>query len=116
MTGIRTGRVRLLGAIVLAGAVAACQTAKPSRGPWFAQDYTCAHCHGVERGSASPDPEAPTFAAIVNREGVTADTLTASFSHAHARIDPDIMVIPQPMMDELVAYMLSLQDPKYRSR
>jgi hypothetical protein len=114
MPGIRAMQIHVLGAIVLSGAVAACQTTKPSRGPWFAQDYSCAGCHAIKRGRASPDPDAPPFVAIVNQEGVTADTLAWLMGDFNAH--DNRLRVPPPQLDELVAYMLTLQDPKYRPR
>jgi len=119
MVGVGSREIHSFAVIVLAGAAVACQpmspiatsgTAKPGRGAWFAQEYTCAGCHAVERGGVSRDRSAPPFGDIVNREEVTASTLVASIHNAHKEMTFD----PQSMLDELVAHMLTLQDPKYR--
>lgn len=74
----------------------------------------CGSCHAVTPGTLSPLPQAPTFAAIANREGLTRETLTAYLRDAHNY--PDIMDVG--LTDEdvrlVVDYMLSLEDPDYR--
>lgn len=74
----------------------------------------CGSCHAVTPGTLSPLPQAPTFPAIANREGLTRETLTAYLRDAHNY--PDIMDVG--LTDEdvhlVVDYMLSLKDPGYR--
>lgn len=75
----------------------------------------CGSCHAVTPGELSPLPQAPTFPAIANRDGLTRKTLTAYLRDAHNY--PDIMDVG--LTDEdvtlVVDYMLSLQDPDYRA-
>ncbi len=75
----------------------------------------CGSCHAVAPGSLSPLPQAPTFPAIANREGLTRATLTTYLNDAHNY--PDIMDVG--LTDEdvslVVDYMLSLRDPDYRT-
>ncbi|WP_370178034.1 cytochrome c [Alteriqipengyuania sp.] len=75
----------------------------------------CGSCHAVAPGTLSPLPQAPTFPAIANREGLTRATLTAYLRDAHNY--PDIMDVGLDDEDvRLVAdYMISLQDPDYRA-
>ncbi len=115
-------------------ALAACQTSQPAPPPAlttgeaqraaFAEtdedgvpmlvNAMCGSCHAVTPGDVSPLPQAPTFPAIANREGLTRETLTAYLRDAHNY--PDIMDVG--LTDEDVAlvteYMVSLQDPDYR--
>ena len=74
----------------------------------------CGSCHAVTPDTLSPLPEAPTFPAIANREGLTRETLTAYLRDAHNY--PDIMDVGLDDEDvRLVAdYMVSLKDPNYR--
>ena len=74
----------------------------------------CGSCHAVAPGTLSPLPQAPTFPAIANREGLTRETLTTYLRDAHNY--PDIMDVG--LTDEdvtlVVDYMMSLKDPDYR--
>lgn len=74
----------------------------------------CGSCHAVTPGTLSPLPQAPTFPAIANREGLTRETLTAYLRDAHNY--PDIMDVGLDDEDvRLVAdYMISLKDPDYQ--
>ena len=74
----------------------------------------CGSCHAVTPGTLSPLPQAPTFPAIANREGLTRETLTAYLRDAHNY--PDIMDVGLNDADvALVAdYVVSLKDPDYR--
>jgi mono/diheme cytochrome c family protein len=85
-----------------------------ARGHALAQ-ASCASCHGVARHSTlSPDPRAPSFPTIVNRQGLTAQTLAAWLRDAHNYpAEMDIQLDPASL-DDLVAYMLTLRDPAYR--
>jgi mono/diheme cytochrome c family protein len=69
---------------------------------------TCAECHGVRRGEASPNPEAPPFAKIATTSGMTAAALTAALSTIH-RAMPDLIINRADRAD-LIAYILSLKD------
>lgn len=84
-----------------------------SRGHDFAQ-ASCAACHAIGSGSISPNPQAPPFEAVVNKEGLTANTLSSWLSDAHNYpSEMDFQLDPQKL-DALVEYMLTLRDPTYR--
>lgn len=75
---------------------------------------SCAACHAIGAGSISPNPKAPPFKTVVNKEGLTASTLSSWLRDAHNypsemdfQLDPD-------KLDALVEYMLTLRDPTYR--
>ena len=115
--------------------LAACQSAEPAQPVASTSDATsanalaetdadgvpmlvgavCGSCHAVTPGTLSPLPQAPTFPAIANREGLTRETLTTYLRDAHNY--PDIMDVG--LTDEDVAlvvdYMISLKDPDYRA-
>jgi len=75
---------------------------------------SCGGCHAVGRRSVSPNPQAPPFAAIVNQEGLTRNTLAAWLRNAHNYPDEMKFSLEPRQVDELVAYMLTLRDPNYR--
>ena len=113
---------RFHGPIALAAAAAACQplppagegaAATPHPGLAFAQG-SCGGCHAVERRSVSPNPNALPFAAIVNQQGVTANTLAAWLRNAHNYPAEMKVTLEGRKIDDLVAYMLTLRDPNYR--
>lgn len=70
--------------------LAACQQGTPrapvsaglaAQGQAFAQ-VSCSGCHGIEREQRSPT-SAPSFAVIVNQEGVSSETLSVWLRGAH---------------------------------
>lgn len=85
-----------------------------SRGHAFAQ-ATCASCHAVEIDStASPNPRAPPFPAIVNQEGLTTETLSTWLNDAHNYPGEMEFELEPSRVDDLVSYMLTLRDPAYK--
>ena len=85
-----------------------------SRGQAFAQ-ATCSACHAIGRGSAaSPNSKSPEFTAIVNQQGLTAETLSLWLRGAHNYPSEMDFQLDPSKVDDLVAYMLTLRDPKYR--
>jgi mono/diheme cytochrome c family protein len=85
-----------------------------SRGHAFAQ-ASCAACHAVARGStSSPNPNAPAFAAIVNQQGLTAETLSSWLRDAHNYPSEMEFQLDSSRADDLVAYMVTLRDPNYK--
>lgn len=101
----------------------ACQTRLPPdrsastakyRGHEYAQ-ATCSSCHAISPGStSSPNPQAPPFASIVNTEGLSRQTLNSWLRDAHNYPGEMIVQVDERMIDDLVTYMLTLQDPRYR--
>ena len=74
----------------------------------------CGGCHAVERYDLSPNPEAPPFAAIVNREGLTRETLATWLRDAHNYPEEMDFFLYEQEVDTLVEHMLTLRDPEYR--
>jgi mono/diheme cytochrome c family protein len=87
--------------------------ATASPGHAFAR-ASCSGCHAVERYGASPNPDAPTFAAIANQTGLTEETLTFWLGDAHNYPAEMAFSLGSREVDDLVAYMLTLRDPTYR--
>ena len=73
----------------------------------------CAGCHAVGVGT-SPRREAPSFEDVVNTPGLTPDTPKPWLRDSHNY--PEIMnfTIAPEQIDDLAAYMLTLNDPSYR--
>lgn len=83
------------------------------RGQAFAQ-ARCSACHAITAQGIPPNPESPPFAAVVNRPGITRDTLRQFLRDSHNfpgamnfRVEPE-------QIDDLADYMLTLQTPGYR--
>jgi mono/diheme cytochrome c family protein len=120
MPGVGNKGPLVLG-LALAGAAAACQplspageiTAETRPGLAFAK-ASCGGCHAIDRRSVSPNPNALPFAAIVNQEGLTGNTLAAWLRNAHNYPDEMKFSLDGHKVDDLVAYMLTLRDPNYR--
>ena len=120
MPGVRNKGLLVLG-LALAGVAAGCQplspagevAAGPHPGQAFAQS-SCGGCHAIDRRSVSPNTNAPPFAAIVNQEGLTGNTLAAWLRNAHNYPDEMKFSLDGHKVDDLVAYMITLRDPNYR--
>ena len=103
-------------------ALGACQnilSGEPARstvalsGQAFAQS-SCGGCHAIVSDRTSPNSNAPPFPAIVNQEGLTAETLSHWLRGAHNYPSEMDFSLNERQVDELVAYMLTLRDPNYR--
>ena len=79
----------------------------------FAQ-ASCGGCHAVGRYGASPNPNAPPFAGIVNQPGLTEETLSSWLRDAHNYPEEMEFYLERREVDELVAYMITLRDTNYR--
>lgn len=114
-------RVRRAFAVLTLLGLAACQTT-PDSGSAPAVDAdtlafaqaACGGCHAVEPNALSPNRDAPEFPAIVNRPGLNSETLTRWLVDAHNYPEEMDFDLDQPQVEELVDYMLSLQNPEYR--
>ena len=114
----RSHRENALKPLILAGlafAAAACQsvppeqrTATPAQGLLIAQN-SCSDCHQVRRTGSSPNPDAPTFASIVSRDGLTPDTLSGWLHDSHNYPAEMGFQLDRYETDALVAYMMRLR-------
>jgi mono/diheme cytochrome c family protein len=84
-----------------------------ARGHAFAQ-ATCGGCHAIGRSGHSSYSDAPPFAAIVNHEGLTRETLSTWLRGAHNFPREMDFYLNDEHVRALVAYMLTLRDPHYR--
>lgn len=75
---------------------------------------SCQGCHSVRLHLPSPNPAAPGFADIANLEGLTPNTLGAFLRDAHNYPDEMQMTLTPREIEDIVAYVLTLQDPNYR--
>ena len=69
----------------------------------------CGECHGVTAFAVSPHPEAPGFANIASRPGITRETLTTFLADAHnypAQMDVDL---DEGDISVVARYMLTLR-------
>jgi mono/diheme cytochrome c family protein len=82
-----------------------------ARGLAFAQE-TCAGCHAVTPGAASPNPAAPRFDTIARMPGMTTMALNVWLYSAHPTM-PNIAVTPAEARD-LSAYLQSLKGDDVR--
>jgi mono/diheme cytochrome c family protein len=87
--------------------------APPAAGLAFAQ-ASCGGCHAIGRYGASPNPSSPPFAGIVNQPGLTAATLSTWLRDAHNYPEEMEFYLEGREVDDLVAYMMTLRDAKYR--
>lgn len=84
-----------------------------ARGLAFAQQH-CSGCHAVSAGRRySPNVDAPTFESVVNTPGLTGATIKPWLQKSHNF--PDVMnfAIDPDQIDDLAAYMISLQRSDY---
>ena len=118
----REGVLKLYRVLGVALTVGACQPMAAPEAPEsianpeglaFAE-ASCGGCHSIVRHGTSPNPSAPTFAGIVNQEGLTAEALSSWLLEAHNYPEEMEFYLDQQEVDELVAYMLTLRDPNYR--
>jgi mono/diheme cytochrome c family protein len=66
----------------------------------------CSGCHQTGGGGESPNPRAPTFGEIVDRPGMTAESLRAILRDSHNfPIEMGFQLEPH-QVDSLVAYMV----------
>lgn len=111
-------------AIVLALAVitAACQTyrSEPAQvaagadpDPPAFVEAACGGCHAVEPPFLSPNPHAPSFEAIANREGLTRDTLGAWLADAHNYPEDMDFDLEPEHVEQIAAYMVTLRREDY---
>lgn len=88
---------------------------KPSSEGYAVARNSCATCHAIDAGSwSSPNPDAPPFSAIVNKQGLTRETLSAWLRDAHNYPTEMDFELDRTKIDDLVSYMLVLADPTYK--
>lgn len=104
--------------LAAAALLTACQTAsEPSvmePDPPAFVEAACGGCHAVEPPFLSPNPEAPSFESIANREGLSQETLGDWLANAHNY--PEVMDfdLTREQVDRIAAYMVTLKRDDYR--
>ncbi len=118
--------ITLLAAPLLA--LAACQTAgtdnpppmvgrstSPShdtRAPAFVE-AACGGCHAVEPPFLSPNPQAPSFASIANRRGLSETSLADWLANAHNYPEDMDFTLTRPQINQIARYMVTLRRAGY---
>ena len=112
--------------LCLALPLAACQSvpagapAAPAPPPRYTSsgqtfvEAACGGCHAIGRSGYSSNSNAPPFMEIVNREGLTEETLSTWLRGAHNYPSEMDFYLNDAQVNQLVAYMLTLRDPDYR--
>lgn len=110
--------LRLAAAAGLCALMAACatgaspggradETGDPAAGRAYAVDH-CATCHAVRaEDESSPNPLAPTFAAVANTPGFTRIALNAWLHTSHENM-PDL-IVDTDRIDDIYAYLRTLR-------
>lgn len=101
------GRFVLVGALVWAGTAAAQGMGDAEAGQALAEEH-CARCHDIEPGGAfKRDP--PSFAAIAVYR--SADDITGRiwYPAMHSRMPPMSMLMTPEQVENLTAYIVSLE-------
>lgn len=103
----------------LALSLAACQSVPPDEqaapansayGLLIAQN-SCGGCHAAGRTGSSPNPDAPPFVTIANREGLTPEALATWLRDIHHYPTEMGFVLERNQVEALVAYMMTLRYP-----
>lgn len=76
-------------------------------------EAACGGCHAVEPPFLSPNPHAPSFEAIANREGLTRDTLGAWLADAHNYPEDMDFDLEPEHVEQIAAYMVTLRREDY---
>lgn len=71
----------------------------------------CASCHAVTPGQISPNTDAPPFASIARRPGLTDATAYRWLRSSHNFPDQMNFILEPGQAEDLAAYLLTLRDP-----
>ena len=93
-------------AAAISFAATGASAASATRGKTLVQ-HECASCHAAEPGEQSPNPKAPTFAAVANEPSATPYSLHVFLQTTHTTM-PNF-VIQSDDIDDIVAYIGSLK-------
>ena len=83
-----------------------------TRAPAFVE-AACGGCHAVEPPFLSPNPQAPSFAAIANRRGLSEKSLADWLSQAHNYPEDMDFTLTAAQIDQIARYMVTLRDAGY---
>ena len=85
---------------------------RDTRAPAFVEG-ACGGCHAVEPPFLSPNPRSPSFAAIANRRGLSEKSLADWLTGAHNYPEQMDFTLTAAQIDEIAAYMVTLQNAGY---
>ena len=74
----------------------------------------CGGCHAVETGYLSPNPQAPRWVDIANREELSEETLASWLYDAHNYPEMMDFDLDRARADEIADHMLKLRSEDYR--
>lgn len=74
----------------------------------------CGGCHAVEPPLLSPNPLAPRWVDIANREGLNEATLASWLKDAHNYPEEMDFDLDPEQVDLIASYMLTLRSPDYQ--
>lgn len=70
----------------------------------------CSGCHAVTPGQVSPNSDAPPFASIVQRPGLTHSTATSWLRESHDFPEQMNFYLDHDQAEQLAAYLLTLRE------
>lgn len=74
----------------------------------------CGGCHAVEGNDLSPNPQAPRFIDIANREWLTRETLATWLADAHNYPEMMDFDLEREQVDDIAGYLFAMRDKDYR--
>lgn len=74
----------------------------------------CGGCHAVEGTDLSPNPQAPRFVDIANREWLTQETLATWLADAHNYPEMMDFDLDPEQVDAIAGYMLVMRSEDYQ--
>lgn len=83
-----------------------------TRAPAFVE-AACGGCHAVEPPFLSPNPQAPSFASIANRRGLSEKSLADWLAEAHNYPEDMDFTLTRKQIDQIAAYMVTLRKSGY---
>jgi len=83
-----------------------------TRAPAFVE-AACGGCHAVEPPFLSPNPRAPSFAAIANRRGLSEKSLADWLAEAHNYPEDMDFTLTRKQIDQIAVYMVTLREAGY---
>ena len=89
-------------------------TAEPDPATTAFVQSSCGRCHAVEGNAVSPNPQAPRFVDIANREWLTQESLATWLADAHNY--PEMMEADlEPAQAKAIAsYMFAMRSEEYQ--
>ncbi len=112
ISALAIGCIALAGCQVEGAPGPSARPAHTNMAPSFVQ-AACADCHGVERNMISPNPAAPAFSEIANREAVDRETLIIFLRDAHNYPEQMDFDLDEDQVKQIAEYLIMLQTVSY---